>query len=467
MVKDFFWKKFIEPYFLFGYRWILLLPFLLITAYFLFIKKYKELSFRNTINSKLFWVPSLGLLVLCVALYVTHLYFPLPKDRFVIAIADFQPVSTEEEAEAKKLKDRLIREIEGRQKQYNTRVSIIPLDVMINCSTEEGTEIARNLGRENRAHVVICGNVMTDHQEFFFDVVIVNLLTDIRADMRRFNMNPPKTSPLPTFKKIAISKVTDFISFMFGFAKYESKQYEEAISIFKSIKDQQAASLFYLGISSDLLNKTTQAIYYYDQAIKLQPDLVEAWSNKGLLLMDLNRPTEALLAEDEAINLRHNYAEAWFNKGYILIDMKKFDEALTATNRGLDLQPDFVGGLVNKAVILEKLRRYPEALEVVDKAIGLKSDMFQAWDMKGVVLIRLDKLDDALISLKKASILKPDRAESYYNLACVYALKGNKKNAIGNLETAVKLDGRLREEMKKDKDLKNLWHDETFKKLLE
>jgi len=75
--------------------------------------------------------------------------------------------------------------------------------------------------------------------------------------------------------------------------------------------------------------------------------------------------------------------------------------------------------------------------------------------------------DKALISAKRAIVLRPNRADEYYNLACVYALRNDKKNAITNLGVAIRLDNRFRGEIKENEDLKNLRDDETFKKLLE
>src|SRR3990172_11892323 len=141
------WKHFIEPYLLFGNRWIFLLSFAAIGSWYLFVKKYKEISFKNSIDIKnrLFWLPSLVIFILAATAYFVLLYYPLPNDRFVIAIADFYPVSPDEIVESKKIKDRLIREIQGRQKQYNTKLSVEPLDYTIDCSTDKGIEIAKNL----------------------------------------------------------------------------------------------------------------------------------------------------------------------------------------------------------------------------------------------------------------------------------------------------------------------------------
>lgn len=60
------------------------------------------------------------------------------------------------------------------------------------------------------------------------------------------------------------------------------------------------------------------ALKFFNKAIELKSDYVEAWNSKGLALYKLGRYDEALKAFDKAIELKFDYAEAWYNKGVIL-----------------------------------------------------------------------------------------------------------------------------------------------------
>ncbi len=76
------------------------------------------------------------------------------------------------------------------------------------------------------------------------------------------------------------------------------------------------------------------------------------------------------------------------------------------------------------------------------------------------------KYYSALESLEKAIELKPDYAEAWFNRACLYALKGERENALSDLRRAIELDSSLKERAKKDKDFEALWDDEEFRKLV-
>jgi tetratricopeptide (TPR) repeat protein len=70
-----------------------------------------------------------------------------------------------------------------------------------------------------------------------------------------------------------------------------------------------------------------EAIDCYDLAIKLGPQLKEAWCNKGIALCKLGKYQDAVNAFDEAIHIDFDYSNAWRNKGRALKDMGREDEA--------------------------------------------------------------------------------------------------------------------------------------------
>jgi tetratricopeptide (TPR) repeat protein len=56
-------------------------------------------------------------------------------------------------------------------------------------------------------------------------------------------------------------------------------------------------------------------------------------------------------------------------------------------------------------------------------------------------------------------------AYSYYNIACAFALKNDRENALNYLKESIKANPKFKANMKKDTDLKLLWRDKRFKAL--
>ncbi len=115
---------------------------------------------------------------------------------------------------------------------------------------------------------------------------------------------------------------------------------------------------------------------------------------------------------------------------------------------------------------LGKFNRLDEALKAFDKAIELKPDYADAWYNKGIVLSKLNRLDEALKAFDKAIELKPDYADAWYNKACAYSIKKDKEKALINLYKAIELDANGKNKAKTDKDFKNLWEEDGFKKIV-
>jgi eukaryotic-like serine/threonine-protein kinase len=59
-------------------------------------------------------------------------------------------------------------------------------------------------------------------------------------------------------------------------------------------------------------------------------------------MLRLNRPADAVAAFDQAIALDSNLAEAWSNRGAALWSLRRFQEAIASVDRALQLQPDYL-----------------------------------------------------------------------------------------------------------------------------
>ncbi|CAD7771424.1 Tetratricopeptide repeat protein [Candidatus Methanoperedenaceae archaeon GB37] len=81
------------------------------------------------------------------------------------------------------------------------------------------------------------------------------------------------------------------------------------------------------------------------------------------------------------------------------------------------------------------------------------------------ILLQFHKYYSALESFERAIELKPDDAGAWFNRARLYALKGERENALADLRRAIELDSSFKERAKKDKDFEALWDDEEFKRL--
>jgi len=84
----------------------------------------------------------------------------------------------------------------------------------------------------------------------------------------------------------------------------------------------------------------------------------------------------------------------------------------------------------------------------------------------GTYLLGKGNYDEAIKFLRKALVLRPGFKEAQYNIACAYALKGDREKAISALTRAVRMGVEDAELIAEDPDLKSLHEDPRFWEIL-
>ncbi|MFN5955645.1 MAG: tetratricopeptide repeat protein [Dolichospermum sp.] len=151
----------------------------------------------------------------------------------------------------------------------------------------------------------------------------------------------------------------------------------------------EANKLYNKGYDALDLGNYKEAIYWFDQCLKLTPYDAEAWTNKGLSLVFLKQTNEALICFDQAIKIQPNNIDAWKCKG----------ECLTVD-----------------------LDRNEEALECYKKVLILDPNNYETWNNQGFSLLKLNRISEAKISFEMALKIKPDHPSSLKNLSRINQL---------------------------------------------
>jgi len=76
-----------------------------------------------------------------------------------------------------------------------------------------------------------------------------------------------------------------------------------------------------------------EALSCYDRALDIDPQLKDAWFNKGFALGRLGMNREALSCLDRALVIDPQFAKAWLNKGVALVELGRLREALDCFQR--------------------------------------------------------------------------------------------------------------------------------------
>ena len=180
---------------------------------------------------------------------------------------------------------------------------------------------------------------------------------------------------------------------------------------------RQVDALQLLALIEAQNQRHVEALSLFDAALKLRPDLVSAWVNRGVALQALNRNHDALVSYERALACQPGHPTAQFKRAAVLKALKRHGEALDGFNAVLRVAPQHVDALHLRSEVLQKLGRHAEALADCERCLALQPDRADAWMWHGAALMRLGTVVPALASYDRAVLLDPDHVDALVSRA--------------------------------------------------
>jgi protein O-GlcNAc transferase len=133
-----------------------------------------------------------------------------------------------------------------------------------------------------------------------------------------------------------------------------------------------------VGAANTALHDYDAALPCFLQAIELQPDYAEAYSNLGAALNETGDHLKAITAYSRAIELDSSMYEAHNNLGNVYKDCQRYDEALACYRRAIELKPDFATAHNNLGSVLSDLGHYDEGIAHCSRALDIQPEFPKA-----------------------------------------------------------------------------------------
>ena len=177
----------------------------------------------------------------------------------------------------------------------------------------------------------------------------------------------------------------------------------------------------------------------YGRAIRLNPDLAEAYNYRGVSKAALGQNDDAIADYDEAIRLKPGLAEAYTNRGVSKAALGQHDAAIADHDEAIRLKLDYADAYYNRGNSKAALGQHDAAIADYDEAIRLKPDYADAYTNRGATKAALGQHDAAIADYGEAIRLKPGLAEAHYNRGVAKTALGLKDEAREDFEIALEL----------------------------
>ncbi|NPA95248.1 MAG: tetratricopeptide repeat protein [Thermodesulfobacteria bacterium] len=162
-----------------------------------------------------------------------------------------------------------------------------------------------------------------------------------------------------------------------GTVKMEMQQFNEALTLFDRVLEEQPenlSTLYNKGRALQILGKLKEAEEVYEAITQKAPSFPHAWNNLGLIYRETGRFEQARQALEKAVALAPNEPYFLNNLGVILEGMGRLDEALKLFQQAVALQKDYFSARFNLGCLLFRLGNTQEAERHLLWVLSVKED---------------------------------------------------------------------------------------------
>jgi len=222
-------------------------------------------------------------------------------------------------------------------------------------------------------------------------------------------------------------------------AQEAAKEQQVAAGTAPAVQDEELTALTYFerGFSATDLD---EQIRFYTEAIRLMPDFVGAYGNRGIARGEKGDLEGALGDFDEAIRLEPD-AKVYYNRGVARSEKGDLDGALADYDEAIRLDPDDVDFYYNRGTVRSEKGDLEGALADYNETVRLKPDDASAHVGRGNARKAKGDVAGALADYSEAIRLNPNDASAFYNRGDAPRANGDLKGALADLERYLELGG--------------------------
>ncbi|ETV97288.1 hypothetical protein, variant 1 [Aphanomyces invadans] len=225
-------------------------------------------------------------------------------------------------------------------------------------------------------------------------------------------------------------------------AHYNQGKYNDGIAICDKLYDVDASrtdNLLLLGALHFQLRNFSEAIFYNQQCIRIEPQFAEAFGNLGNALKEIGDTHGAIQFYLRAIKLNPRFADVYNNLASSYMQMHATHEAIETYKMALVLDPCLVDAHSNLGNLYKAQGLFEDATTCYANAIRVKPTFAIAWSNLAGLLKDDGQLDKAIEHYREAIRLAPDFADAHSNLGNALKESGQTNAAIESYKTAIAL----------------------------
>ena len=221
---------------------------------------------------------------------------------------------------------------------------------------------------------------------------------------------------------------------------YAAGDYQSALAACESIYTADAYrtdNLLLFGAVHFQLRNLSECIFYNQQAVRVDPNFAEAYSNLGNALKELGDVDGAVELYLKAIKIKPRCCDAYNNLASCHMQQGSTEDAISTFQMATTLDPNCVDAHSNLANLYKAQGRLEEAKSEYLMAIKIKPDFAIAWSNCAGIFQAWGDRETAVEYYRMAIKLCPDFADAHSNLGNVLKEQGQTTNSPDLIAEAI------------------------------
>jgi tetratricopeptide (TPR) repeat protein len=217
----------------------------------------------------------------------------------------------------------------------------------------------------------------------------------------------------------------------YGSTFFQRGYFEQAESFFRqALRDDPTSSEAYYGVGSACLNlqKAAEARANFQRATELEssyPDTIpNAWNNLGLLATREGRTDEAIGYFQQALKVNPDHLVALENLGNAYRQLKNWERARSVLEHAVAVKFDDPESNYSLGMVFAQTNDTQRAYEYLQRALKARPSYPEALNNLGILYLRTQRRDEAVAAFEECIRVAPAFDQSYLNLSHVYAVEG-------------------------------------------
>lgn len=213
----------------------------------------------------------------------------------------------------------------------------------------------------------------------------------------------------------------------------------------KTLKPDEKANLMYQrGLAKAFLGETDAAVKDFDEAGRLNPQLIAAFTAAADTLARAGKTDAAKAAFDRAVKAFPNDALVYNNRGEYLRSINETDKAVADLTRAVEIKPDYYYAFTNRGFALMQADNPAAAENDFSASLKLNPDQPMVYGLRGSARLAQGKFDAAIADHLKATQMVPNNPVALMDLGFAQFFAGKYENAAKTFEKVMELNPNYR-----------------------